>query len=111
MTDPYTPQQIREQFFTHIESLVDYWDRQGLSSKDKLEGLVHSILSMIDGSSMLPAFRIAVDPHPDDRAYFESQDEPWYPESRDIKLPGEITDRELFLEYLHHEWARRRPPY
>lgn len=108
MTEPYTAREIRDQFFAHIESMVDYWDRQDLPCKGRLEGLVHSIFCMIDGSTMMPAFRIAVDPAPEDRAFYESEGEQWYPCSRDIKLPGDITDRDEFLEYLHHEWARRR---
>ncbi len=111
MTEPYTAQEVRNQFLDQLESSVDYWDTvDGFSQKEKLEALAFSFLVLIDGmdDSFPVALRIVPDPAREDRAYLEAKGEPWYPENHAVELHGEITDRKLF-GYLRDDWARRRP--
>ena len=49
---PYTKEELRENLIHHIYHLIRYWDNKPISSKDKLEGLGHSILSTIDGCNV-----------------------------------------------------------
>lgn len=40
--------EFKNEFISYIKDLIEYWDKENLSSKDKLEGLAHSILVGID---------------------------------------------------------------
>lgn len=68
---PYTKEELRENLIHHIYHLIRYWDNKPISSKDKLEGLGHSILSTIDGCNVaVPgSYKLVTDPHPDDKEY------------------------------------------
>jgi hypothetical protein len=39
------------EFISYIKNMIEYWDEQPKSSKDKLEGLAFSILVGIDGGA------------------------------------------------------------
>ena len=46
------PKDIVEDFIYEIHRLIGYWDKQeNCSSKEKMEGLAHSILVLLDGNS------------------------------------------------------------
>jgi hypothetical protein len=56
-----TVAEARERFILHMWGLVNYWenDSRTPTSKEKLEGLLHSILSTLDGNSgTMPGFEI-----------------------------------------------------
>jgi len=77
-----TADEIRDEILEYIHRLVDYWDRESQTpnTRDKLDGLAFSILTMFDGDGgMIPAFDIICSPHPDDEAYNKSRGENWYP--------------------------------
>jgi len=79
MSRAYTKEEVREQFLDHIRTLVNYWDKEGgRDSKDKLEGLAFSFLTLLDGCACLPAFDISPSPHPEDREYYQENGENWY---------------------------------
>lgn len=40
-----------DRFINGIHQCIDYWDKQNYTSKGKMEGLMHSILCMLDGVS------------------------------------------------------------
>lgn len=108
MTEPreYTPEEIRDQFLNHMRHLVDYWSGEDVgtrSTKDRLDGLAFSFLSMIDGCSMaMPGFRIFPTCHPTDPDYLREHDENWYPVNDDSgDMRGEIT-----TGYLHEIWYK-----
>lgn len=75
MSRTITKEEAREMVLDHIRALVTYWDTESraTTSHEKLEGLAFSILNIFDGTAAtLPAFDIAVRPHPDDKAYHEA---------------------------------------
>ena len=96
----YTEDQIKKQFIGYLHHLVDYWENQkGRGSKDKLEGLVHSILVGIDGfSSDLPGFVLAPSPHRDDKKYCVENGKNYYPYNNESKIRGDIGG------WLEHEY-------
>ena len=81
MTTPraYTVEEVREQFLAHIRQTAAYWaNLPDLSSKDRCDGVAFSILNVLDGSTMLPAFNLTVAPHPEDKDYHIKNGENWY---------------------------------
>lgn len=97
----FTAEEMRTRFLGHIIHMIGYWNGEGSSnvdpnrtSRDKMEGLVHSILVMIDGGSGdMPAFDISCAPHPDDEAYHKKNGERWVPAGK------VINDCQLHDEY------------
>ena len=88
----YTQDEIREQFLEHIRMLVKYWGNlENRTTEGKLDGLAFSILSMIDGSTMLPQFIVAPNSHPDDKQYYIENGEPYYPDNSDLDILGNIS--------------------
>lgn len=81
-----TPHEItvedgREIFLGHLRVLANYWAKESRapSPKEKLEGLVHSILATFDGcSGGMPAFDLVPSPHEDDQSYHEENEENWW---------------------------------
>ena len=97
----YTAEEEREAFLDHICDLISYWNCEGSSnvpkeytSRQRMEGLVHSILVTLDGGSgMMPAYDISCAPHPDDIEYHNKNGENWHE-------PGlVINDCQLHDEY------------
>lgn len=79
----YTSDEIKDEFLGEIRSCVRFWSQNSRQMEektieDRLNGLAFSILSVIDGTSSLPAFNLAVSPHPDDKGYCQEQGENWY---------------------------------
>ena len=70
-----TAAELRDRFMDTVRANVDYWASaqvQRDTVQERLSGLAHSLLCMIDGSNMgLPAFDLAASPHPDDKAYHQ----------------------------------------
>ena len=97
-----TNEEVRKEFLEYLSSLVTYWanEKRKPLAKDKLDGLVFSILNIIDGTaSDLPAFNLSVSPHEDDKEFNESHGENWYP-SNGEHIGGE--------KHLHDEWSQMR---
>lgn len=80
MSKAYTVEEVREKFLNYLHALVDYWDKvNSRNSKEKMEGLIHSILVTFDGHQMeFPALDIVLRPHPDDKDYCISIHEQWF---------------------------------
>ena len=91
----YTTEEIREQFLDNVRMLVNYWDRTPKeTTKEKLEGLAFSILTILDGcAGDLPGFIVAPSSHPDDKQYHIDNEENYYPENHEIedKIKGDIA--------------------
>lgn len=102
----YTAEEVRKMFLEYICHMIAYWNSEGnsnvaknSSSRERLEGLVHSILVMIDGGTGgLPAFDIIPSSHPDAKEFHISQGENWFPDN------VVINDCQLHDEY----WAMNR---
>lgn len=95
----HTVEEMRELFLDQLDALREYWlnERRAPSSKEKLEGFMHSVLVMLDGGSLaVPAFDVVPSPHPDDEHYHRAQNKNWW-------TPEVINDCQL-----HDEWNARR---
>lgn len=90
----YTEDEIRTMLLRHMRSLAKYWATTKLDRKfetkeaemiDRCEGVVHSILTTLDGCSIvLPGFQIIPNPHPDDKQYHLDHGENYFPDEGDI---------------------------
>ena len=79
----YTQEEVQEMFLDKVRTMIDYWNNvEKETTKDKLEGLAHSILATIDGSAAdLPAFKLAPNPHPGDKEYCIDEGENYFPDN------------------------------
>jgi hypothetical protein len=88
MTEPreYTGDECRAMLLDQIATMVRYWHRESRAPTPlaKMNGLVHSVLTILDGGSALPAFDVTTAPHPDDAEYLRGEGENWWPTGVDI---------------------------
>jgi hypothetical protein len=103
MSREWTEDEIREKFLAHVRVMVDYWDREprAETQKRRLEGLAFSILVALDGcAGGLPGFIVAPSPHPEDKAFHQSEGENYYPENHEADVKGDIAGclHELFYK-------------
>lgn len=92
MSEEKTTEQVRNEFLSHVEWLVKYWDDVEKDKTKAMEGLAFSIMAALDGVSMsLPSFIVAPLPHPDDKEYHIEEDEDYYPENHEVEIKGDIT--------------------
>ena len=79
MKASYTKDEMRDTFLDAVRNYINYWEKQDIANKDKLEGLAFGLLNIIDGTSS--AFPCSIDlflrPHPDDKQYNIDNDEKW----------------------------------
>jgi len=83
----FTAEEMRAKFLNHIIAMIGYWNSEGgsnvakdMPTRERMEGLVHSILVMIDGGSGgMCAFDISCSPHPSDEEYHKIRQENWVP--------------------------------
>lgn len=98
MSAEITADQVRDDFLSHMRTMVEYWVHADLSPDDRgdvrrrVEGMTFSILAALDGcAGNLPKFIVAPDPHPDDRQFRISEDEDWYPENHGLDVKADIS--------------------
>ena len=76
-----TAEEVRADFMNTCRTLADFWagpGAEGKTARERLQGLVHSILCIFDGvNGGLPAFDIVASPHPDDKEFHRSEGENW----------------------------------
>ena len=109
-----TPEQVEDRFLEHVRVMVEYWAGEGASNvaaeqthRDRLEGLAHSMLATIDGSSMaLPRFVLAPHPHPDDRQFHLDEGENYYPENHTADVKADISGGLHELLFNRGRWKR-----
>ena len=83
----YTDEEVREKLIKHLWSVLDYWlyETRTPDLRGKMEGLMFTILSTLDGSSMaVPGFSIIPSVHEDDKEHHKKFGENWYNDERDI---------------------------
>ena len=91
MSDALTRDEIIDRFMAHLRLMAHYWTTlPDKSVAERMEGMVFSVLVLLDGGTVLPGFTVCPSQHPDDRAYHEAEGEPYYPENVDIA--GELRD-------------------
>jgi len=87
----HTTDEVRNQFLQMVWNEIDYWKKQKVSEQEKMEGVVFSILVMIDGdSATLPPFILAPCPHQGDRNFLEEEGMNWYPQNDNEQINGDI---------------------
>lgn len=103
----YTREEVRERFLGQIRMFVtDQVTRaypqqepeKRRELRERLEGLAHSILCILDGRTNLPAFVVAPAPHPGDQADHQAHSENWYPAAPEVAcdIAWEANLHELF---------------
>jgi hypothetical protein len=108
----HTREEIEKMFYEHVWHLIAYWNSEGgsnveadRSSRERLEGVVFSIFTMLDGCGMpLPRFIVAPNPHSEDRDYHIGEGENYFPEQlfdSEVDLGG--TLHELFYNHKPKE--------
>ncbi len=105
-----TAAELRDDFMDSCRGLVDYWSAENIDRAtvhERLSGLLHSVLCLIDGaSSGFPcAITLTADPHPDDKEFRRAEGENWVE-------PGTAFNAEDMLHELIYgqgSW-RGRPP-
>jgi len=83
----YTEAEIREMFIKHLWGIWEYWLKESRQpdTKDKMSGMLHSILATIDGcSGGICGFKVIPNPHPSDKDYNKERGENWFPDNIDI---------------------------
>jgi hypothetical protein len=101
MSREKTMEEVKEEFLNHIRGMVDYWNEiQKDTTKEKLNGLAFSILTMLDGYSSMPSFIVAPLPHEDDKEYNIENEEDYYPENHNSDVKCDIAGslHELFYK-------------
>lgn len=75
-----TAEEVRQEFLNHVHSLVIYWaNLPDRTVEEKCDGVAFSILNIFDGTTMgLPAMDLVLAPHPDDKAFNQSEGNNWY---------------------------------
>jgi hypothetical protein len=106
-----TADEIRDRFLKHLWDSIRYWAGEDGSnvpahytSRERLEGLTHSILATLDGCTLaVPSFIVAPHPHPEDKAFHQERGEDWFPENHQIEeqIKGDIGGclHELLYNY------------
>lgn len=82
MSNEITRDEARHRFLEHMASLVNYWENKSRAktSKEKLDGLLHSILVTLDGGSgEMPSYIVIPSPHESDKDYQIERGDDYYP--------------------------------
>lgn len=76
-----------------------YWlDQKLMSTEDKIEGVIFSILNIFDGGSLIfPKTKIIPSPHPTDKEFHIENGSNYFPENVDINADF----GELHSSWLH----------
>ena len=93
VSNRYTSEEIREKVLSHIRNLAKYWDTVPReTTKEKLDGLAFSFLTMLDGGTSLPGFILAPLPCESDKEYNLDNGGKYYPENHHIEhlIKGDI---------------------
>ena len=83
----YTTKEVQEKLIKHLWGVLEYWYSESSvpSTRDKMEGLLFSILSTLDGSSVgMPGFKMIPSVEPSDKKFHIEFGENWYNDEEDI---------------------------
>lgn len=94
-TEPraFTRDEVQAKFLEYLDMMINYWlnESRKPSAREKMQGMVFSMLVLLDGEAALPGFIVTPNPHPDDETFLRNQGENWYPAGVDIA--GDLHDR------------------
>lgn len=91
-----TQEEIRQELIAELKSAVSFWLNQDTSEEDKLNGVVFSMLSLIDGVTSMPSFDLVVHPHKDDKAFCIANSLNWYE-------PNTVINEDVMLHSLWYK--------
>ena len=87
-----TYEEIENEFVDRVWNLVDYWKKvEGRTEEEKIEGVVFSILTMLDGCSGGVGYVVAPLPHKDDKEFHIETGENYYPENHNSNVKCNIS--------------------
>jgi hypothetical protein len=95
----YTKQEVRLMLIDHFKELAKHWAISSIKEKkytiqDRLDGLLHSILSTLDGESLeLPAIDLVLSPHEDDKQFHIQEGENYFE-------PGMVINDDICLHEM-----------
>lgn len=90
---PYTTEETRAHFLDHARMVAMYWasvdlERTRLPTQppltpvqeriERAEGVVFSMLTLLDGCTEFPAVLLSIETHPTDEGFHKSRGERWY---------------------------------
>lgn len=81
-----TREEIQAEYLKYAAAMVIYWlneDRRP-TALEKMNGLVFSLLVMIDGESSMPSCKVIPHSTQESQAYRKHDGENWYPQGVDI---------------------------
>lgn len=115
MSKELTPDEVRKRFLEHVAGMVAYWAGEDTSNipthyscRQRLEGLVHSILAAIDGCAInLPGFALVPLPHSSDKQFHQDEGEDWFPESDEPENDIGGSLHEVWGQIVHRLNNRR----
>lgn len=100
MSAARTPESLREDFMGSCREIARYWAGplvEEHSVEERLSGMLHSILPLIDGQAGMPALDLVCRPHPDDKEFHQAEGEDWVED-------GTVLNADVLL----HELLYRR---
>lgn len=97
----YTKEECLDMLMDHMQHMVTYWENlPNQTTREKLEGLLFSFYTAIDGSSMnLPAFDLIPSPHEEDEEFLKSEGSNWWPcpSAKDSKIINKYAINQLHM--------------
>ena len=97
MTNPHTKEEMREMFIAQCKEAAFFWSRlEDRTPREMCDGVVFSILNIIDGTSggFPAAINLVMEPHPSDKDYCISNGEQWVE-------PGQVINDDVMLHDLY----------
>jgi hypothetical protein len=113
MSKEYTREEVEAKLINHLLNICDYWENLEVvpETRDKMRGLLFSVLSTLDGCGELPSFIIAPCPHPEDKEYHIENGENYFSENHNSNIKCDIGGslHEVFNHYKKiHDGKNKR---
>lgn len=96
MTKSYTKEEMQEMLIAQCKAVAFSWSRvENTSPREMCDGVVFSMLNIIDGCSggFPSAINLVMAPHPDDKEYNISNNEQWVE-------PGQVINDDVMLHEM-----------
>lgn len=91
----YTNDEVRDMIVEYAAEVAHYWASlpdidtatgRRFTTLVRCEGVVHSVLAMLDGASgAIPAVNLKLMPHTDDKEYHKNEGENWFEPGMEIE--------------------------
>lgn len=95
-----TEEEIRAEFLGKVADMSVYWARQGGTPQEVADRVAYGMLRLLCGDSGdIPRFALVADPHPEDKAYRQSEGDDWYPEMGELPEGAVDITSNLYYEF------------